>query len=78
MRDEKGKITVKSVWQWLRSDTGKKYSFFIFYFFFFLVLIIFLNMPKEMSSNNEEENNVLSLPFKSIKIENENYRKFKN
>ena len=62
MRDEKGKITFKSVWKWLRSDQGKKYSFVIFYAIFFIFLFIFISMPSDYKANNEEkEEEVLNI-----------------
>ena len=72
MKDEKGNVTIKSIYHWLRSDSGKKYSFFIFYFFFFLVLIIFINTNQtSVSEKNKTES--VNLPFSTINIENKNY-----
>ncbi len=74
MRDEKGKITVKSVWKWLRSSQGKKYSFVIFYAIFFIFLFIFISMPADYKPNNKQsEEEVSSFPFTTKRLENDDY-----
>ena len=74
MRDEKGNITIKSVYKWFRSDKGKKYSFFIFYLIFFIFLFIFISIPyKESPTNNDIPKEDSSLPFKTSNLETSNY-----
>lgn len=77
MRDEKGNITFKSVYKWFRSPQGKRYSFVIFYIFFFAALFIFLASPSEVSKEDITKNDnekIESLPFKTSKLENNNYQ----
>lgn len=79
MRDEKGNITIKSVYKWLRSDKGKKYSFAIFYLLFFIIIFVFFATPNSENlhndTNNIPENEPEStLPFITSKLENEDYK----
>ncbi len=78
MRDEKGNITIKSVYKWLRSDTGKRYSFFIFYFFFFLILYLAFsfnqNSNNQLKPTEEQEETTLSLPFNTKNLEDNSYK----
>ena len=71
MKDENGKITIKSIWKWLRSDTGKKASFFIFYFFFFLFIFMFLSSGDNQTTPQQEEET--SFPYSITNIEANNY-----
>ena len=79
MRNEKGEITIKSVWKWLRTDVGKRYSFFIFYLFFFIFLFIVFSVTSNYETpeyeNNETNNNNSqveeSLPFSIKNLEND-------
>ncbi len=74
MKDDNGKITIKSIWKFLRSDKGKKYSFIIFYAIFFIFLFVFLTMPvKETKIEKEKEEEINSLPFITKKLEDNNY-----
>ena len=76
MRDEKGNITIKSIYKWFRSEKGKRYSFVIFYIFFFAFLFIFLSIPADtepIRDKESEEEESSSLPFKTIKLENNDY-----
>ena len=72
MRDEKGKITVKSVWKFIRSEKGRKYSFVIFYAIFFIFLFIFLRAPATYIEEKPKEE-ISSLPFVTSKVESNNY-----
>ena len=72
MRDEKGKITIKSVWKFLRSEKGKKYSFVIFYAIFFIFLFIFLRAPVGNIEEKPKEE-ISSLPFVTKRVETNNY-----
>lgn len=76
MRNEKGEITIKSIWKWLRSDKGKRYSFFIFYFFFFVFLFLFISIPNNEVVDNKNNNikEEQKLPFNLKKIKNNNYK----
>lgn len=76
MRNEKGEITIKSIWKWLRSDKGKRYSFFIFYFFFFVFLFLFISIPNNEAVDNKNNNikEEQKLPFSLKKIKNNNYK----
>ena len=75
MRDEKGNITIKSIYKWFRSEKGKRYTFVIFYIFFFAFLFIFLSTPADTEPirDKEPEEESSSLPFKTIKLENNDY-----
>lgn len=70
MRNEKGDITIKSVWKWLRSDKGKKYSFFIFYFFFFIFIFILISLPSpndtKTENNHQNEQNIFPYSIRSL------------
>lgn len=61
MRNEKGEITFKSFFKWLKSDKGKRYSFFIFYLFFFIFVFIILsftnNVDNSLNNSNNNSNN---------------------
>ena len=57
MKNENGKITIKSIWKWLRSEKGKRYSFLIFYLFFFIFVFIFISLPSNITTNNNENSN---------------------
>ena len=78
---EKGELTFKTIWQWLRSDKGKKYSFFIFYIFFFIFIFLILSFKDDQILENKEDTNqnnnqqVLesSLPFNLTNLENNDY-----
>ena len=72
MRNEKGVITVKSVWKWLRSDSGKKYSFVVFYLGFFIFVFILISLPSP--NDNKIENN--SYKFKYILKINDNLNEY--
>lgn len=72
MRNEKGEITVKSIWKWLRSDKGKRYSFFLFYIFFFIIIFIFLSYRDDTQVNENKEEN-LSLPFSTTLFDKSEY-----
>ncbi len=72
MRDEKGKITIKSVWKFLRSEKGKKYSFVIFYAIFFIFLFIFLRAPVGNIEEKPKEE-ISNLPFVTKMVETNNY-----
>lgn len=74
MKDKKDKITVKSIWKWLRSDKGKKYSFVIFYLFFFIFLFVIVSFPNntESDNNNQTIKEETSLLFKTSNIEEDN------
>lgn len=70
MKNKKEEITIKSIWKWLRSDNGKRYSFFIFYLFFFIIIFIFLSykeedVVKENKEEVEEKEEYSNLPFKT-------------
>lgn len=70
MKNEKDEITIKSIWKWLRSDKGKRYSFFLFYLFFFIIIFIFLSYREEevVKENKEdvlEKEEYSNLPFKT-------------
>lgn len=69
MKDKNGNITIRSVWSWLRSDKGKKYSFFIFYIFFFIFVFVILSFKNEDTRPNETEK--LSLPYSIQSFEND-------
>ena len=72
MRNKDGKITIKSIWKWLKSDKGKRYSFFIFYLFFFLILFIYLTIIDSQKGSFNNQNNqgeIESLPFKISSLE---------
>ena len=62
-------ITIKTIWKWLRSKKGKRYSFVIFYIFFFIFLYIFMNVDLKTDTNKKEEtpkedtSALTSLPF---------------
>lgn len=76
MRNEKGDITIKSVWKWLRSDSGKKYSFAVFYLVFFIFIFILISLPSPNDTKNEnnyqkEEN---TFPYSIKEIENNSYK----
>ncbi len=64
------KFDIKKAWKVLRSEEGKKYSFFIFYFFFFIFIFILITSTRNISPKSKEE---YSLPFKTNLIENKNY-----
>lgn len=67
------KINIKTIWKFLRSEKGKRYSFVIFYIFFFAFLFILMNLPNT-STNNKQNNQVeSSLPFKITNLEQSNY-----
>ena len=67
------KINIKTIWKFLRSEKGKRYSFVIFYIFFFAFLFILMNLPST-STNNKQNNQVeSSLPFKITNLEQSNY-----
>ena len=74
MKNNKKKFDIdfKTIWKWLRSENGKRYSFIIFYIFFFIFLFIFLTVDMKPIINNEikEEN---SLPFSTKNLENNDY-----
>ena len=74
MKDKKEKITIKSIWKWLRSDKGKKYSFVVFYFFFFIFLFIVMSFPNniENKDNNQTDIEETSLLFSTSNIEEDN------
>ncbi len=77
MRDEKGNITIKSVYKWLRSEKGKKYSFVIFYLIFFIIIFLFFMPNNSELSNNSLDNSSnidSSLPFATNNLENEVYK----
>lgn len=79
MRNEKGKITFISVFKWLRTDKGKRYSFFIFYFFFFILLFIVMNIKFDDNFDNNivnENNNIsseLDFSFNNFLSDNFNF-----
>ena len=67
------KINIKTIWKFLRSEKGKRYSFVIFYVFFFAFLFILMSLPNT-STNNKQNNQVeSSLPFKITNLEQSNY-----
>lgn len=72
-------ITIKTIWKWLRSKKGKRYSFVIFYIFFFIFLYIFMNVDLKTDTNKKEEtpkedtSALTSLPFVTSNLENSNY-----
>lgn len=67
------KINIKTIWKFLRSEKGKRYSFVIFYIFFFAFLFILMSLPST-STNNKQNNQVeSSLPFKITNLEQSNY-----
>ena len=72
MKNENGKITIKSIWKFLRSDKGKKYSFVIFYAIFFIFLFIFISVPGK-ESNTRVPDSETNLPFKTKFQEENNY-----
>ena len=57
MRNEKGEITFKSFFKWLRSDSGKRYSFFIFYGLFFIFVFVILSFSNNDNTLNNNVNN---------------------
>lgn len=77
MRNKDGKITFKSFWKWLRSNQGKKYSFFIFYIFFFIFIFILLSFDNIVENNKENDNNQEqqeSLPFSLTSLQQDKYK----
>lgn len=73
MRNENGKITIKSIWKWLRSESGKRWSFVVFYLFFFAFIFILLSLPGSSTTNKNDKTNESSLPFKISNLENNTY-----
>ena len=69
MVKKEDKVTIKSIYKWFRSDTGKRISFVVFYLIFFIVLFLLIGTPTD-TKNSE---NIVSLPFKTTNIENNNY-----
>lgn len=72
MKNEKGEITLKSIWKWLRSDTGRKFSFLLFYVFFFTFLFLFFSFSGTTSMNHQQESE-LSFPYSIKNIEASSY-----
>ena len=79
MKNKKNdEINIKTIWKWLRSKKGKRYSFVIFYIFFFIFLFIFMNVnlkddPKKEDNSKEDTSKLTSLPFSTYNLENNNY-----
>ena len=73
MTNENGKITIKSIWKWLRSESGKRWSFVIFYLFFFIFIFILLSLPGSITDKSNNNTNESSLPFKTINLESSTY-----
>lgn len=73
MKEEKNKkkneINIKTIWKFLRSEKGKRYSFFIFYIFFFIFVFSIASLGNNKIVKEPEQ----SLPFKTLVIENNNY-----
>lgn len=80
----KKESNIKTIYKWLRSDKGKRYSFFIFYIFFFVFVFIFLaftnSSQDEFQDTNNTDTNInnkqevtSSLPFNTSNLENNNY-----
>lgn len=77
MKNKKDEITIKSIWKWLRSKKGKRYSFFIFYIFFFIFVFIFISLPSNMTiDNNNNDNNLPeeTLPYSTKNLEENDYK----
>lgn len=82
MKNENVKITIKSIWKWLRSEKGKRYSFLIFYLFFFIFVFIFISLPSNITTNNNENSNSgnnsniqgESFPFSVKNLEEDDYK----
>ena len=70
-KNNNNKNNIITIWKNLRSEQGKKYSFFIFYIIFFLILFIMIISNKNTSIEPKEE---YSLPFSTRIIENNNYK----
>ena len=69
-------INIKTIWKWLRSEKGKRYSFAIFYIFFFIFLFIFMNVNNVDNQKKEEKKEdkiESSLPFITSNLENNDY-----
>lgn len=80
----KQEANIKTVYKWLKSDKGKRYSFFIFYIFFFIFVFIFLAFTNNQENNLQDTNNTnpninnkeevtSSLPFNTSNLENNDY-----
>ena len=75
MKKQDNNFNIITIWKWLRSEKGKRYSFIIFYLFFFIFLFVFFNF--DYSSNkkeiSEEPKPESSLPFITSNLENKTY-----
>ena len=54
MENKNGKTIVKSVWNYFKSDKGKRNSFFVFYLIFFIFLFILLATTNEYQKPVDE------------------------
>ena len=68
---KKKEFNIKTIFTWLRSEKGKKYSFFVFYFFFFIFLFIYLKVTSNYEVDNSENN--YRFPYQISILENNNY-----
>ena len=73
--NKKDDLNIKTLWKLFRSDKGKTYSFFIFYIIFFIFLFIFISGTNYKDNKVDNNNNIeSSLPFKTINLENNDYK----
>ena len=68
---KKKEFNIKTIFTWLRSEKGKKYSFFVFYFFFFIFLFIYLKVTSNYEVDNSENN--YRFPYQISILESDNY-----
>lgn len=67
-------ITIKTIFKWLKSTKGRKYTFAIFYIFFFIFIFILLSFnPKSTEKNNQPQTETTTLPFITANLETDNY-----
>ena len=71
MENKTDKITIKSVWNYFRSEKGKRNSFFLFYLIFFIFLFILLattnEYQKPVDEPDQKEEEVFPFGFNFIK-----------
>ncbi len=67
---KKKEFSIKTIFTWLRSKQGKRYSFFVFYFFFFIFLFIYLRVIDNSATDTKE---IVRFPYQISLLESNNY-----